>query len=1057
MIKFLTGVGAIIVTGISMGVTACSASKTSNGREENTTPPADETPGGDNTNPGNGNNNPGDGNNNPGDGGDNTNPGDGNTNPGDGNNNPGDGNSNPGDGDENTNPDDPGSTTNKYEAYEQALRTGDGSALSLTELIEGHEHIMSSGDASAIDKIKEVFPNGIEKIPYSAGKSDAHFNSLFDYTGKHTPLFKIGHTTTGAYLIEQAKNEVILSGVNFTTTGNIGEIKNSNIYTDMVKYLTRNHDGVSQLKIGIITNYWVQNDVKTYLDNKIPNNNYIIENVSLSGLTTDVQKQEKFGQYDLIIANSFEDSVQYALESTTPLLMHFESNWWVTKPWTYIFDKFNIFMTSDGGTFRADALAGIHPTNIKEDINAGGTYESIANKRSKEIDSLLDILKNAKLEVTPQTGAYKEKNKDGNPELNWSKVIIDNDGRTVQEAAYSGLKQVESIIQGFDKLNNDIFDGGLDYYKGILLQADYYRSKVEYDKDRNGNLNIFTYNPSTELSTMKKDILPTFKALFADSSVLYSRKSNQAQTDLGDFSPQEDRIRAQQVINKTSTIKAGRDPHNVGSSTGIYIKAGQEVSIKLKTNTTNNLKVRITTLRDGSLRAEWPTRYLRPYSIQSNWIQLKYDEEVKLSSPHGGPLYLLSDSENLANYEIEFKNVLEHPTLFNHNDPMEVAKFSQDIKDTIFNWIDIKSDYAELHMTKESANTSMALPMFNGDVKKYVEYYNKYTIAYNFEFAGYSGDGLTDFTEKVKNWGTSMNLYNEMYDQTIQGRRWTQHYNVEKPTCGDLCSGNPADQWAPYFRPTSWGENHEIGHNIQPGRLKVYDGASTEVSNNIFPGNIDFRLQQDDPSLNYYSTDGNNTQMYFSRTNHNGLFEFLNNEHLKNSVANSGHALWDGDYFLRLTAYHQMKFASQSEDFFTQAYIYHRFIDYYTENDNRWTDEIKTKLKLTTYSRTDARNKLVGGDFFAVLASDISGNDVSEFLEGLGIAVSDQAKQQIVANGHTNKLGKGLFYVYEEKAKYEHFQQIQNGEFNGIITLVQMAMPTMNDFVPFGSGKTYKP
>ena len=35
--------------------------------------------------------------------------------------------------------------------------------------------------------------------------------------------------------------------------------------------------------------------------------------------------------------------------------------------------------------------------------------------------------------------------------------------------------------------------------------------------------------------------------------------------------------------------------------------------------------------------------------------------------------------------------------------------------------------------------------------------------------------------------------------------------------------------------PLGWGENHEMGHNLQRERLKIYSGRSTEVSNNIFP------------------------------------------------------------------------------------------------------------------------------------------------------------------------------------------------------------------------------
>lgn len=937
----------------------------------------------------------------------------------------------------------------KYAKYLKALETGDGSKLSLDELVEGHKWVMSQSSDDKIKKLKEIFPNGIEKISYTANKNDSHFNSVFDFTGSHTPLFKIGTSATGAYLIEQEKNEIILSGVNFTTDGDIGLIKNSKIYFDMLNYLVRNNKKETY-KIGVIGN---ANQVNTYLSNNSFSAN--TTSLNLNGLSDELKKEE-IDKYDLIVANEYSDHIDFVADYNKPLMMHFPSQWWVEKTWNYIFDKFQIFLTSNGGTFRADSLVGEHPVNIKEDINLDNTYEGVASIGSKEIDSLLELLYNDDLKVTAQSGAFDNTVKDGNPKHDWNKITLDNDGRTVQKAAYAGLKQVESIVKGFDKINCDVFDTNLNYYKGILLQADYYRSLVEYSKDTDYKLDLWDYDNSTSTLSLRKDIAPVFKAIFADSSVLYSRKSNLAQPDLGDFSPNEDNVRKMTTKDYSLKVKAGRDPHNVGSSTGIYIKAGETASITLKTNTADNVSVIISSLRDGTIRPEWPTRYKRPYSIRGNFISLKYNKEIKISSPHGGPLYLLSNSSDISTYDIQFKNTLKHPTLLNHKNQQDVLSFLEDIQSNPINWIDIKSDYAELHMNRETIIESLKFRLYNGNVEKFVEHYNKYTTGGNFEYAGYTGDGLNDLSDDVKNWGRNIGLYDQMYDQSIHGKRWTQHYNIERPTCGDLCSGNPADQWAPHFRPTSWGENHEVGHNLQAGRLKVYDGKSGEVSNNIFPVNADYKLQLNEPALNYISPK-NGKKMYFERTNYTELFDLLNESHNNNESPSTNHTLWAGDanYFTRLGAYHQMRQVSQTHDFYTIAYIYHRFIDYYTENDSRFTNEIRDKLKISSYSREDARENIKGGDLFAIVASNVSGNDVTDFIEGLGIKVSDKAKNQIASEGYASKIPKGLFYVYQEEGKYQHYIQNENGEFNGDITLSDMEMPTYSDIITFGNGKKY--
>mgnify|MGYP001756832497 FL=1 len=81
--------------------------------------------------------------------------------------------------------------------------------------------------------------------------------------------------------------------------------------------------------------------------------------------------------------------------------------------------------------------------------------------------------------------------------------------------------------------------------------------------------------------------------------------------------------------------------------------------------------------------------------------------------------------------------------------------------------------------------------------------------------------------------------------------------------CGAGCSGNPYDQdWA--LEPLGWGETHEIGHNLQRARLKIYGDQSTEVSNNIFPMHKQMAFNRANPAVTPLTRSVNTTRAVFA-------------------------------------------------------------------------------------------------------------------------------------------------------------------------------------------------
>ena len=61
----------------------------------------------------------------------------------------------------------------------------------------------------------------------------------------------------------------------------------------------------------------------------------------------------------------------------------------------------------------------------------------------------------------------------------------------------------------------------------------------------------------------------------------------------------------------------------------------------------------------------------------------------------------------------------------------------------------------------------------------------------------------------------------EVSDASLHTRSIIQHANYDQNAhCGSGCSGNPWDA-AWNISPTGWGDNHELGHNLQTNRLNV--------------------------------------------------------------------------------------------------------------------------------------------------------------------------------------------------------------------------------------------
>ena len=201
-------------------------------------------------------------------------------------------------------------------------------------------------------------------------------------------------------------------------------------------------------------------------------------------------------------------------------------------------------------------------------------------------------------------------------------------------------------------------------------------------------------------------------------------------------------------------------------------------------------------------------------------------------------------------FTVEFNNVLDNPLLQSFDDAA-INFFLTDVEAAKSDWIDLKTPFSEVHTLKANMLSAFAQQDGNSgngynflDVQAYITDLNQYLMAGNYAYAGFAGDGLPQLISEVQSFCNAFQLTNLTYDgntknlctdAVIHAKPKIQHINSDlHALCGGLCAGNPFDSGSPIM-PLGWGENHEMGQNLQRARLKIYGARSGEVSNNIFP------------------------------------------------------------------------------------------------------------------------------------------------------------------------------------------------------------------------------
>ena len=932
----------------------------------------------------------------------------------------------------------------KLDLMAQALRTGNGAKVTINDLVNEIDKTQNTIDTNKQTTIKSIFKlntdgsqnsNSITNIDWNPSHDSVVFNLINN--GNNIPLLVSNHTEKAtdirSNLLAVAGQKAngaryALLGANalhdLTRTSQFGGTGNSNLQLfleSLLAWLTKNDSlKTSSAKIVIAhqpDSYWFKQDAtthqwfSTHYPKATPNTQDSCESANLANCLTNanllvIGRDEGTDDNHQIPFNltATVNAVKQAQSRGIPVLyLQYDGN--ANSLSNALLDYFGL--SASDNYWRQDDLLSFNPSSLLTAPPSG-------------LDALPITIKT--LMSTTVDFAYNNTNclnSFGRIACDPSIILDNSSGKTQQVLFYDGLNAARSALTALDSEGKNVFklDNGFRLLKLALLLADKIRPTITYPMDK---------------QTTADSVL--LKSLFADNIINFNRPNNILQPQLGSFSANTTAIN--QLPNKTIEITQTPTNFNEWTSTGIYIPAGKAITLTRTDNTNTITRLKINFQRSNITRV-WNTNgYNRPQYMSSSEINLVANRNYNISSPHGGILYLGWDATSNTNpIKLTANNVLDSLFLTNF-DEASIQTFANSLNTSPLEWVDIKTPYAELHTLKsylfksfnnQDGNSSNGYT--TADIKAYINDLNNYLIAGNYNYAGFSGVGLPPLNTAVLSFCSSLGLDNIVYegssknlctDAAIHSKPAIQHINADiNAQCGSLCAGNPFDSSSP-IQPLDWGENHEMGHNLQRSRLKIYNSKSSEVSNNIFPLHTLWQATQN-KGLTTASID---------RPNHQNAFKILQTNIAANTPANSNHPLWSGTgiydlAFERLSFYIQLMYTEGNWDFYTKMYIMERILTHAVQNDLRW-NAVKDQLGLSQYTRS-AASSLNGNDFMYLAASKIAGKDYRNYFSAWGIAVSQAAQDQVTANGLTNLVPALFYYVQNE---------------------LPVAMPTLADTLP---------
>ncbi|MCE0555871.1 ImpA family metalloprotease [Motilimonas sp. E26] len=599
-------------------------------------------------------------------------------------------------------------------------------------------------------------------------------------------------------------------------------------------------------------------------------------------------------------------------------------------------------------------------------------------------------------------------------------------------------------------------DWGLDVFNGTsassyrvlktaLLLADKYRQQIDYP--------ITLAQPKA-----------FSEALLADWLVSYARAKNAAQPDLGQFVV--DKSQVQQGSNSHYAYPATAEQtlwvevpyQGQWTTTGWYALPGQTISLTRLDSNSANVKIKLNYHRANTNRVFSGANYYSPLELEQSRLSLAAGETTTFSSPYGGPIYLyINGGEAPYRVNVKAQGISFHPAILDPSDDAQVARFTQLMLNTEIPHVDLRTEGAEQHMRRDKF---LGASSVDADaVTTLLKSVQEDHIGAVYTLAGFKVQGKTlaeSLSTNVLASCTGLFGRDACVDASLHTRQLIQHANYDQNAhCGAGCSGNPWDaSWN--ISPTGWGDNHELGHNLQTNKLNVqyaaaadrndwgqYGSRAGENSNNIFPYFVKWRAHYQRDLQTSIITDGH--------MNHKDLFYVFMSDALalKNSqgdrvvLGSRCSALDSGDRFegpwasnayathngYRMAFYIQLALqnhkavlsdGSQLENgfhLFTLMYQYSRIFADAARDQASW-DAQKASLGFAQFTYSgDAtyggRNvsSIPGNDFMLVALSYLTAKNWQPYFDMFGLRYSDLAASQAVANATKGSVTPGMYVL----------------------------------------------
>ncbi|GGM93965.1 ImpA family metalloprotease [Shewanella xiamenensis] len=693
--------------------------------------------------------------------------------------------------------------------------------------------------------------------------------------------------------------------------------------------------------------------------------------------------------------------------------------------------------------YRREQSAMLSPLYLEMGLSTAGNYWSKLNADNLNVSSIL--AEDKALEDVKKLLANLREQRFDTQVLNdcTGNYLSCNSGAFV-EAFKAGADWYRSSAETLDINGIDVFSRtNFPLIKAGLLLADKYRSEIDYP---------IAYSEFTQWQ----------QALFADWTVSYARAHNLAQADLGEYVT--DRANLSKGTNAhygypatVSERKTISVPYTgQWTSSGWYALPGQTITLSRLDSTNANVEIKLNYHRRNTNRAFEQKVYRAPLELAQQRLKLAKGQSIEFSTPYGGPIYFyISGGEGALSVDVQAKNVAKHPSIMDFSNPAEITAFNDKIQNTELPHVDLRTDGAEQHLRRDRFMNAIGgkIPDVTALLKSIVE--DHINSVYTLAGLKIQGKSLSESLPAEVLSSCQALFGADCTDASLHTRSIIQHANYDQNAqCGSGCSGNPWDA-AWNISPTGWGDNHELGHNLQTNRLNVqyataansdnwtgYGSRAGENSNNIFPYVVLWKT--------HYLRDGNSDIIKDGHMNHKDLFYVFMSDAIgtkdtsgKRVVFGANCKVLDigedrytapwasNDYAVhngyRMGFYIQMALKahgmtlsdgttlSNGFNLFTLLYQHSRIFGKYANNASDW-EANRSKLGFdlfpfdghSVYGGKTVRD-IPGNDFMLVSLSKLTGKDWRSHFDMLGLRYSSLAAMQVTANASLGTVPMGMY------------------------------------------------